>query len=103
MSVQNKGTVRGYSLASGPNGMPGFKPYRYQGRDRWSPGARIPEPPPDIKISPQEMREAAAARRTRFAALRDAGKTVAEAAAEIGISADTGRKYETRRRKEAVR
>lgn len=102
MSVQNKGTVRGYGLAAGPNGLPDRKPYRYQGRPGWNPGAVTPAAPA-VRPSPQEVRELAAWRRARFAVLRAAGKTVAEAAAEVGVTADTGRKYETRRRKGAAR
>lgn len=87
--------ARGTGLAS-QNGLT-RKPYLRFGNPDYDPAA-VPRSP-QAGVTPAQKRAEAEERRARFAQLREQeGKTPAEAAEVLGISAETARKYETKRR-----
>ena len=67
-----------------------WKPYEWGGRAGWNPALLGKMP---------TVAQERAARAEKFARLRDEeGLSVREAAAAVGLAADTGRSYERRRR-----
>lgn len=86
MSIQN---VRGRGMS---DQAPPFrqKPYRYRGIPGWNPAASLPA----RVLAGNPTREGKIARVALFTRLRESGKSIAEAAEEVGVGLDTGREYE---------
>lgn len=84
------------------------RPYRWRNQPGWNPAAVLADLPPDPPkpVHPDRLKSRALvlaeaqARRAEFARYRSEGWSVGDAAELLGISVDTGRKYERRRKAE---
>jgi hypothetical protein len=72
-----------------------FVPYRWRGTPGWNP-AKAGSP---WYGNNAEQAARAAARRARFAELREAGVTVRDAGREVGVGGSTARGYEQERKR----
>lgn len=82
--------------------------YRWRGTPGWNPASVLADLPPDPPktVHPDRLKARALvlaeaqARRAEFARYRAEGWSVADATELVGVSVDTGRKYERRRKAE---